>query len=205
MLHPFNIHYWSCDVGHRHPFPTITNLKSPPGKSFILSMNVLPDQTITLGLQIILDHRSLSSVDHCNNFDKSMSQLWQTWCKTYSQWVSEWVTGWLTRQDNAWSDLGPKIFWLPPTLFQASPGFRRPGFKLLVHLEHLNNICKAHHRAQGRGQGGQPGQAAGGEGCLLYNIQEPPNQAGGFRSKSRGVLSERLGLMKNATSPSRGF
>ena len=47
MLHPFNIHYWSCDVGHRHPFPTITNLKSPPGKSFILSMNVLPDQTIT--------------------------------------------------------------------------------------------------------------------------------------------------------------
>ena len=170
MLHPFNIHYWSCDVGHRHPFPTITNLKSPPGKSFILSMNVLPDQTIT--------------------------------CKPCAKHIH---SDWLTRQDNAWSDLGPKIFWLPPTLFQASPGFRRPGFKLLVHLEHLNNICKAHHRAQGRGQGGQPGQAAGGEGCLLYNIQEPPNQAGGFRSKSRGVLSERLGLMKNATSPSRGF
>ena len=81
------------------------------------------------------------------------------------------VTDWLTRQDNAWSDLGPKIFWLPPTLFQASPGFRRPGFKLLVHLEHLNNICKAHHRAQGRGQGSQPGQAAGGDRCLLYNVQ----------------------------------
>ena len=104
MLHPFNIHYWSCDVGHRHPFPTITNLKSPPGKSFILSMNVLPDQTITLGLQIILDHRSLSSVDHCNNFDKSMSQLWQTLCKTYSQWVSEWLADWQgkTMHDRTW-------------------------------------------------------------------------------------------------------
>ena len=71
MLHPFNIHfflsrpkihYCSCDLGHRRPFPTITNLKSPPGKSFTPSMNIAPDQTIILGLQIILDHRSLSSM-----------------------------------------------------------------------------------------------------------------------------------------------
>ena len=77
MLHPFNIHfflsrpkihYCSCDLGHRRPFPTITNLKSPPGKSFTPSMNIAPDQTIILGLQIILDHRSLSSIDHCNKF-----------------------------------------------------------------------------------------------------------------------------------------
>ena len=75
MLHPFNIHfflsrpkihYCSCDLGHRRPFPTITNLKSPPGKSFTPSMNIAPDQTIILGIQIFLDHRSLSLIDQTN-------------------------------------------------------------------------------------------------------------------------------------------
>ena len=67
-------------------------------------MNIAPDRTIILGLQIILDHRSLSSIDHRNNFDKSMSQLWQTLCKTYSQWVSEWLADWQgkTMHDRTW-------------------------------------------------------------------------------------------------------
>ena len=37
-----------------------------PAKQDHIRMNVAPDQTIILGLQIYLDHRSLSSIDKRN-------------------------------------------------------------------------------------------------------------------------------------------
>ena len=143
MLHPFNIHfflsrpkihYCSCDLGHRRPFPTITNLKSPPGKSFTPSMNIAPDQTIILGLQIILDHRSLSSIDHCNKFDKSLSSHWQTLCKTYSQWVSERLADWQgatmmgpgSKNILIASNPLPGQPWFPPPWVQAACPPRAP-------------------------------------------------------------------------------
>ena len=40
-----------------------------------LRMNVAPDQTIILGLQILLDHRSLSSIDKKNLDEKAKKDI----------------------------------------------------------------------------------------------------------------------------------
>ena len=48
---------------HSHQEQSTTISGNRGGGRLILMMNVAPDQTIILGLQIFLDHRSLSSAD----------------------------------------------------------------------------------------------------------------------------------------------
>ena len=51
------------DRSHKEDKQIASWIITNPTKQDRLRMNVAPDQTIILGLQIFLDHRSLSSID----------------------------------------------------------------------------------------------------------------------------------------------